>query len=167
MKAQKKRVGISLVDDALIDTCRMLMEQKNNCARIFEPIDFLVGKHGPEGALEMRAANDMHDTDFGIAFGPQSNAQIAQLIAQAGSVLFNGAMGFAARPETCASTFAILNAMATSSAYTCVAGGDAVAAAHTCKVADRLSYLSTGGGATVAYLAGIPLPGLLALQSDR
>ncbi len=167
MKAQGKKVGISLVDDVLIDTCRMLMEQQQkNHAHYFEPIDFLVGMHGPEGALEVRTANDLRETDFGIAFGPQSTAKLSQLIAQAGSVLFNGAMGFATRPETRASTFAILDAMAVSPAYTCVAGGDAVAAVHTCKLADRLSYLSTGGGATLTYLAGMPLAGLHALQSD-
>ncbi len=161
LKALGKPVGKSLVDDARLETCKELLEQAHQYnVKIFFPLDYQIAQGSFEGPLSHVDADQFSRDGVGIAIGPKTYALFGDVIRNSETIFYNGLMGAVARKETLGGMEALLNAMAASHGFSVIAGGDSVAAAELLGYADDLSYLSTGGGATLSYLSGTPLPGL-------
>jgi phosphoglycerate kinase len=98
--------------------------------------------------------------DIIISVGPKTIAELQKAIARANTIIINGLPGFEELPSTMHSTHALLTAITNSHAYTVLCGGDSIARAQEYSVLSHFTYVSTGGGATITYLAGQLLPGL-------
>jgi phosphoglycerate kinase len=127
------------------------------------PIDLQVADQSIDGALSIVDVQAIPNTSVGISIGPKTIELYRQKITQAKTIFYNGLMGFQERPETLQGMHALLQAMTNSHAFTSVGGGDTVGAAESLGFADSLSFCSTGGGTTLSYLSGQPLPGIEAL----
>jgi len=161
LKAIGKPVGNSLVDDRMLETCRTILKhtEQQNISVMF-PVDFQVVRGNIDGSLAIVSANAITTNDIGISIGPLTMQEWKPIIKQAGTVFFNGSIGFANKSETLNGMKAALHAMTQSAGTTIIAGGDSVAVAHDLGLDNQIDYLSTGGGATLAYLSGQELPGL-------
>lgn len=159
LKAADTHVGLSVVDDLLLEHARSIMQcaQKKNIALLF-PHDYLAAHQHPQPPFftTTHLENDM----VGIAIGPRTVASFIELLSNAQTLFFNGPMGFAEFPETQESTCALLRAMARTSAYSVLGGGDSLAVVTQAGVRDAFSYISTGGGAMLAFLSDQSLPAL-------
>jgi phosphoglycerate kinase len=161
LKALNKPVGKSLVADNMIDTCKKIIHHAENAhVKLIFPRDYQVAYDSLDGPLAITAASALGNNEIGISIGPKSVEQLRSIIDQAKTIFLNCAMGFAERPETRKSTTEIINAMAQSSAHTVIAGGDSVDTALDTRDHSRISHLSSGGGAALAYLSDKLLPGL-------
>jgi phosphoglycerate kinase len=164
MKAQGLPVGKSLVDDSLVDCCKdIIARSAQTKTKIVMPIDLQVAAGSWNGPLSDKKINQLALDDVGVALGALSTKRYISEIAQAGTLFFNAAMGFSQRPETLGAAKALIEAIGASSAYGVIGGGDSVALANNCVRGPGIKYLSTGGGATLTYLSGEPLPGLAVL----
>jgi len=161
LKAIGEPVGNSLVDNQMLETCKTILKQteQQNVSVMF-PVDFQVAQGSIGGSLAIVSANAITTNDIGISIGPQTIQAWEPIIKQAGTVFFNGSIGFSDKPATLNGMKAILYSMTQSAGTTIIAGGDSVAATHNLGFVNQIGYLSTGGGATLAYLSGQKLPGL-------
>lgn len=159
MKAQQKQVGSSLVADNEVSIAQELLNSPAHTKLQF-PTDYQVAHKSIRGALSIIPADAFTFNMMGIAIGPKSVKEYIKAIEKAGTIFFNGPMGFIERPETMEATYALLSAMADSKATTIVAGGDSVAAAYHCGAAPKIDHLISGGGAALAVLSNFSLPGL-------
>ena len=164
MKAIGIGVGNSLVNPQSRALCRSIMEraQQHNC-QIIMPVDIQVADGSLAGSLSIVDAQKIPNSSIGISIGPETIELYTKEILQAKTIFYNGLMGFQERPETLQGMHAILQAMSLSHAFTVIGGGDTVGATESLNLANSLSFCSTGGGATLNYLSGQPLPGLEAL----
>ncbi|MGE0010281.1 MAG: phosphoglycerate kinase [Candidatus Babeliales bacterium] len=159
MKAQGKKIGASCVADDVLSTAKNIL-QSDDARKLIFPSDYLVAQDSFNGPLSIINATDFQKNLVGIAIGPRTTTQFTEIIQTAGTVFFNGPMGFKERKETREASCALLAAMAKSPAYTMIAGGDSVETAMTCDIANTINQLSTGGGACLAFLSDGLLPGL-------
>lgn len=165
MKALHKNIGKSLVDDAMLTTCKEILDKAEYAhVPITLPIDYHIAIDSPDGPLQIIKADAFAQNNVGISIGPETVSEYTAIINQAKIVFFNCAMGFADRPETLESAKKIIAAMAQSSAKTIIAGGDSVDIALDTPHHSRITHLSTGGGAALAYLSGTMLPGLIPFE---
>lgn len=149
------------MDDATLETCKEIIEiARERNVKIMFPIDYQIAQGSFEGTLSYADADHFPDNGVGISIGPKTYELFGAIIRSSQTTFYNGLMGAVARKETLDGMGAILNAMAHSSGFSVIGGGDSVAAAQMLGYADKISYLSTGGGATLSYLSGAPLPGL-------
>lgn len=161
LKARGKSVGKSLIDMNMIPTTKLIMQKiESQSKQLLFPLDYQIASGGPQGPLSIIQGDDLSADAFGISIGPQSVAYFKQPILHAKTIFFNAAMGFLNRPETLESTYQLLTLISQSNAFSVVAGGESVACVRRLGLEKKISYLSTGGGASLAYLAGEPLPGL-------
>jgi phosphoglycerate kinase len=110
--------------------------------------------------------DDVHADEMIVDIGPRSIEAFSAEIGKAGTVLWNGPMGVFEDPRFSAGTLAVARAMAESSATTVVGGGESVQAVEQAGLAEKLSHVSTGGGASLEFIEGKTLPGVAALRSD-
>lgn len=165
MKACGIDTGASLIDESLVARCKkMLTKTATTNTKLLLPTDLQVADGTVNGPLSYKAIEHLAPTDIGITLGPKSLALYKKELSRARTVFFNAAMGFAWRPETLQATQELIIALGTMSAYSVTGGGDSVAIARTCQLGNV--HLSTGGGATLTYLSGLPLPGLEAACSN-
>jgi len=165
-KALGKPVGKSLVEEESVELCQQILaDADKRDITIMLPIDYQITRNSLDNPLEYVDAESMPDDGIAISLGPKTIERYAQEISRAQTTLFNGAVGFLNRPETLDGIKALCTAMAKSVGQSIIAGGDAVAAARMFDCVQKISFLSTGGGATLAYLAGQPLPALETLKS--
>jgi phosphoglycerate kinase len=172
LKSLGKPVGQSLIDDSMLAMCKtiILKAESSNTPCLF-PVDYQVAydnqrKEQVDGPFSIVPANKFPHNAIGISIGPKTVELFAAEINQAKTIFLNCAMGFANKPETQESTKDIINAMATSSAKTVIAGGDSVDIALNTKNYQLINHLSTGGGAALAYLSDTLLPGLAAFEEE-
>jgi phosphoglycerate kinase len=154
-------VGESLVEPALVATCGRLLESGRD---IRVPTDLTV--LGPGGEVRQVGA-DVPDGWKALDIGPGSAAEFSDAITEARTVLWNGPMGVFEDPRFSAGTRAVAEAMAATSAFTVVGGGDSAAAVAALGLAGAMDHVSTGGGASLEYLEKGDLPGLEALRGGR
>lgn len=161
LKARNKKTGKSLVVHDAIKLCTNLLAQaaEKNVSIPF-PCDYQVAHKTIEGPLSIVAADHIPPDSIGIAIGPETASQYAALIRNSKTIFFTGLMGFLTRKETLKSVHTLFDAMTQAHGFSIVAGGDSTAAAQMLGVAHKISYLSTGGGASLTYLSGNKLPGL-------
>jgi phosphoglycerate kinase len=161
LKAQGIAMGKSLVDDDALDNVKNFVQKiTRENKKIILPEDLVVAKNSLQGSLRTTELTDIQSDEMAITIGPKTAQAMAEIIKSAGTVIYNGLMGTVSRKETLTGAQEIFTAMAHSSATTMIAGGDSIAAAQESGVAQKITYLSSGGGATLTYLAGIELPGL-------
>lgn len=167
LKSLGKPVGQSLVNDTTLALCKkIILEAENSGISYLFPVDYQIAYHSIDGPLATVPASAFPDDAIGISIGPKTITQFSTEINNAKTVFLNCAMGFADRPETRESTKRIINAMATSSAKTVIAGGDSVDVALSTKNYQLIDHLSSGGGAALAYLSDTLLPGLAAFEEE-
>jgi phosphoglycerate kinase len=166
LKARGLNVGTSLVEDDSLDVARELLAQAESTGRtILLPVDATVAA-SPDDAANARTVSveDIGDTDAMLDIGDATVAAFAEQIATARTVVWNGPMGLFEKAPFDRGTRAIAEAVAASSAYSVVGGGDSVAALQQMGLADQISHISTGGGASLEFLEGRTLPGVAALE---
>ncbi|MEJ2730302.1 MAG: phosphoglycerate kinase [Deltaproteobacteria bacterium] len=171
-KAQGKEIGKSLLEEDKIDLAGELLEQ--GAEKIILPVDCLVSDtfdfdERRVGVLKEVAADRIPATEFGLDIGSKSIEKFQSFISAAKTVVWNGPMGVFEIEETAKGTYAIANALAEATANgatTVIGGGDSASAIHKAGVADKVSHVSTGGGASLELMEGKVLPGVAAL-SDK
>lgn len=166
MKAQNISVGKSLVKNNLIKECLQILEKaKTSSCKLLFPQDYLVAKDSFDGPLSYTQNNAVPSDAMAISIGKKTVFALKKIINNANIIFLNGSMGFSEKPHTMESMNQLLKALNTTHATTIIAGGDTVYYAKTQKMLTHISYISTGGGATISYLSGEQLPGLQALKN--
>ncbi|MGC9972225.1 MAG: phosphoglycerate kinase [Bryobacteraceae bacterium] len=159
MRAQGKPTGKSLVEEDKVDLAKELLSKG---AQLTLPVDHVVAAELKEGA-SFEVVETIPDGMMGLDIGPKTVALYEEAIAKAKSIIWNGPMGVFEKPPFDAGTVAVAKAVAASGALSVVGGGDSEKAVKAAGVADKISHISTGGGASLEYLSGIELPGVAAL----
>ena len=166
LKAQGKEVGHSLVDDEKLDYCKdMLAKAETLGKELLLPIDTVVADHFPD-PIDGEIATEVVDVDHipaemqGLDIGPKTAELFADKVRTAKTVVWNGPMGVFENPTLAAGTNAVAKALAETDATTIIGGGDSAAAIKQLGFADKVSHVSTGGGASLEFLEGNGLPGV-------
>jgi len=161
------KVGKSLCEPDLLDTARKIVaDAKARGAEIPLPVDVVTAKQFlPDAIAEVKAVDAVAEDDLILDIGPQTAAQYAQLIANAGTVVWNGPVGVFEFEAFSKGTEALARAIATSPAFSIAGGGDTLAAVDKFDIAKDVSYISTGGGAFLEFLEGKTLPAVAALAA--
>jgi phosphoglycerate kinase len=162
LKSQGEAVGKSLVEDHKLDLAKKLLN--NLGSKLVLPMDHIVVSEIAPGAPH-EAVRTIPDDKIGVDIGPETAEQFAQAIAGAKMVIWNGPMGIFEQPPFDSGTVAVAKAVAASGAISIVGGGDSEKAIKAAGVADKITHISTGGGASLEFLAGIQLPGVVALET--
>src|SRR2546427_1207329 len=170
LKADGQPIGKSLVEDDKIDLARRLREEaRQKKFALLLPVDHVVGaEFKADTATQTVSTSATPDGWMGLDIGPKTIDTYKQKIAGAKTIVWNGPMGVFEMPAFARGTLEIAKAVAaatTSGATSIVGGGDSVAAVHQSGVADKISHMSTGGGASLEFLAGRKLPGVEALTN--
>ncbi|MFZ4701289.1 MAG: phosphoglycerate kinase [Candidatus Methylumidiphilus sp.] len=166
LKAMGNNVGKSLCEDDLVPTAQALIEKmKARGASIPIAVDVVVGKNfdANEPAV-LKAASAVADDEMILDIGPQSAQELADIIMNAGTVVWNGPVGVFEFDQFAEGTKTIANAIATTKAFTLAGGGDTIAAIQKYGIYDKVSYISTAGGAFLEYLEGKVLPAVAILE---
>ncbi|GAB4345980.1 MAG: phosphoglycerate kinase [Gammaproteobacteria bacterium] len=159
-------VGKSLYEADLVDEARRLTEAaRARGGDIPVPVDVVCGKEFSETATaELKAVDEVADDDMIFDIGPETAARFAKILKQAGTIVWNGPVGVFEFDQFGAGTEALARAIAESDAFSIAGGGDTLAAVDKYGVADRISYISTGGGAFLEFLEGKKLPAVEILE---
>lgn len=168
LKAQEINIGKSLVEDSLIEDAKSFLEAaKNSSTEILLPIDQVVADEFSADATTQIVATEHIPADtMGLDIGPETIKLYNNTIRNAKMCLWNGPMGVFELEPFAKGTFAIAEVLAESDAISIVGGGDSVAAVKLSGVADKMSHISTGGGALLEYLEGRELPGVSILKDS-
>ncbi len=168
IKAQGGKIGGSLLDEERIGLAKELLEKaKAKGVKLLLPVDNLAGDaFSNDCNIKVVDAYDIPDGFQGMDIGPKSIELFSAEIANAKTVVWNGPMGVFEMPNFAEGTLAIAKALAASDATTIIGGGDSAAAVTQMGLADKMSHISTGGGASLEFLEGKELPGVAALN-DR
>ena len=172
LKAQGYSIGTSLVDNEKLDYCRdMLAKAKENGVKLLLPVDTVCAASFPnpiDAEIETVTVDStaIPEDMMGLDIGPKTRELFANEVLGAKTVVWNGPMGVFENPTLAAGTIAVAKAMAETEATTIIGGGDSAAAVNTLGFGDKMSHISTGGGASLEYLEGIDLPGIAAM-TDR
>jgi len=159
-------VGKSLYEADLIDTAKKLTaDAQSRGGDIPVPSDVVCAKEFAESAAaELKAASDVADDDMVFDIGPDSAKELAEILKNAGTIVWNGPVGVFEFDQFGEGTKAIANAIAESPAFSIAGGGDTLAAVSKYNIADKVSYISTGGGAFLEFLEGKKLPAVEILE---
>ena len=165
-------VGTSLLDNEKIDYCReMLARAEAKGVKLLLPVDCKIAADFPNPidapiAVEVVAADSIPDDKMSLDIGPATAALFAEEVKNAKTVVWNGPMGVFENPVLAEGTIAVAKALAETDATTIIGGGDSAAAVNTLGFGDKMSHISTGGGASLEFLEGKELPGIVAM-SDK
>ena len=168
LKAQGLEVGKSLVDDEKIDYCKEMMAKAEKLGKnLYLPIDTTVADGFPnpidaEIEVSVVAADAIPADKEGLDIGPATCEKFAEAVKTAKTVVWNGPMGVFETPILAKGTIAVAQALADTDATTIIGGGDSAAAVNQLGFADKMTHISTGGGASLEFLEGKDLPGVVA-----
>ena len=160
--ARGEPAGRSLVEPDKIDLARELLASAGD--KLLLPLDHVVATELKEGA-DYQVVEQIPDGSMALDIGPTTTARYAEVIAGARTIIWNGPMGVFEKPPFDRGTVAIARAVADSGATSVVGGGDSEKAVKVAGVAAKISHISTGGGASLEFLAGLELPGVAALSN--
>ena len=168
LKAKGYEIGASLVDDEKIEYCKEMMEKAEKLGKsLLRPVDAVVAKAFPspidaEIEVEVFAADSIPAERMGLDIGPKTAETYAEAVKTAKTVVWNGPMGVFENPVLAKGTIAVAKALAETDATTIIGGGDSAAAVNQLGYGDKMSHISTGGGASLEFLEGKELPGVAA-----
>ncbi|SDE45096.1 phosphoglycerate kinase [Desulfuromonas thiophila] len=167
LRAQGSEVGTSLVETEQLELARSLMEQARvKGVQLLLPSDHRVAPAFAKDAPVSLCDNAAFPADqMGLDIGPQTAERYAEVIAHAATVIWNGPMGVFEFPAFAQGTFAVAQALAASTALSIIGGGDSVSAVNQAGLNDKMTHISTGGGASLEFLEGKILPGVAALTN--
>ena len=171
LKAQGKEIGKSLVDDSKIDYCKEMMEKAEKLGKkLLLPVDTTIAAEFPnpiDAPIEVSTVSvDEIPVDMeGMDIGPKTAALYAEAVKSAKTVVWNGPMGIFENPTLAKGTIAVAEALAETDATTIIGGGDSAAAVNQLGFGDKMSHISTGGGASLEFLEGKELPGVAAANN--
>jgi phosphoglycerate kinase len=166
LKSQGKHIGNSLCEEDKLDLARDLLarDSAGGSSKIVLPVDAIASTGAEdEASAHPVQADQIPDGEMGLDIGPKTIGQYAAIIGSARTIVWNGPMGVFEKNAFASGTFAIARAVAESKAVSIIGGGDSAAAVAKAGVADRVTHISTGGGASLEFLAGQILPGVAAL----
>ena len=170
LAAKGYSIGKSLVDSEKIDYCKeMMAKAEAKGVKLLLPVDAVVAASFPnpidaEIEVETVAADAIPADKMGLDIGEKSQALFAEAVKSAKTVVWNGPMGVFENPTLAKGTIAVAQALADSTAVTIVGGGDSAAACEQLGFADKITHISTGGGASLEFLEGLELPGIACLE---
>ncbi len=174
LKAQGGSVGTSLVDDEKIDYCKEMIAKAQSMGKeLLLPVDTVIAKEFPDPIdapvdVKTVSSKEIPADMMGLDIGTQTRKLFAEKIANAKTVIWNGPMGVVETPTLAAGTIAVAQALADAKgATTIVGGGDSAAACTTLGFADRITHISTGGGASLELFEGKVLPGIACLNEKN
>jgi phosphoglycerate kinase len=166
LKAQGAGVGDSLVDEEALGTAADLLKEGGSCLHL--PEDIVIGdRFEANAASKVMAVGPIPQGWRILDIGPETVKAYGKVISKAGTVVWNGPMGVFEFPRFAEGTFGLARAIADSGAISIIGGGDSVAAIKQSGLEDRITHISTGGGASLEMLEGITLPGVAALQDKK
>jgi phosphoglycerate kinase len=167
LKATGKNIGKSLCEDDLVDTARALIEKMAaRGARIPIAVDVVCGKKFDENEpAVLKDASEVEDDDMIFDIGPKSAQQLADIIGKAGTIIWNGPVGVFEFDQFGGGTKTISMAIANAPGFSLAGGGDTIAAIQKYDIYDRISYISTAGGAFLEFLEGKTLPAVAMLEA--
>ncbi len=169
LKSQGKAIGRSLCEEDKLILARGLLTRSaaGGTSKIVLPVDAIASTSLDDAASAHRVpAGAIPEGEIGLDIGPETVKQYAEIIRSAKTIVWNGPMGVFEKDAFAAGTLAIAGAVANSKAVSVIGGGDSAAAVAKAGVGDRITHISTGGGASLEFLAGQVLPGVAAL-SDK
>ena len=166
MKCLGYNIGTSLLDADNVETAKeMMAKAEAKGVKFLIPVDNRVGKEYDENTENMVVDSDnIPDGWMGLDIGPKTEKLFADALVDAGTVIWNGPMGVSEWANFASGTIAVATAVANSNAISVIGGGDSVAAVTKLGFADKMSHISTGGGASLVFLEGKELPGIAALN---
>lgn len=166
LKVMGHQIGKSLVEDDFLDTAKnFLASAQAKGVKVILPVDHICAANFAEDAEPVLVdATDIPENLMGMDIGPKTTAAIVEALSTAKSVVWNGPMGVFEFASFAKGTGAVAQALAASDATTVVGGGDSVAAINKFGLAEKISHVSTGGGASLEFLEGKVLPGIKALE---
>ena len=168
LKAQGAEVGTSLVDDTKLDYCKEMLEKAEKLGKkLLLPVDTTIAAAFPnpidaEIAVEVVDSKAIPADMMGLDIGPKTAELYADAVKSAKTVVWNGPMGVFENPILAKGTIAVAKALAETDATTIIGGGDSAAAVNTLGYGDKMTHISTGGGASLEFLEGKELPGVMA-----
>ncbi len=170
LKAQGKEIGTSLVDDTKLDYCKEMIEKaKANGKKLLLPVDTTIADAFPDpidADIDVTVSDTIPADKMGLDIGTKTAELYAEAVKSAKTVVWNGPMGVFENPTLVKGTIAVAKALADTDATTIIGGGDSAAAVISLGFADKMSHISTGGGASLEYLEGKVLPGI-AVIADK
>lgn len=173
LKAKGYEIGKSLVDDEKLDYCKEMIEKAEKAGKqLLLPVDTAVAAGFPD-PIDAEIAVDYVDADkmpadkLGLDIGPKTAELYANAAKTAKTVVWNGPMGVFENPVLAKGTIAVAQALADTDATTIIGGGDSAAAVNQLGFADKMSHISTGGGASLEFLEGKSLPGVAAADDMK
>ena len=168
VKAQGGKVGKSLVDDSKLDYCKeMIAKAEKLGKKLLLPVDTVVADGFPDPIdrpdlkTEVVSTDAIPDDKEGLDIGPKTREMYADAVKSAKTVVWNGPMGVSENPVLAAGTVAVAEALAATDATTIIGGGDSAAAVNNLGFGDKMTHISTGGGASLEFLEGKELPGVI------
>ena len=168
IKAQGNEIGTSLVDESKIDYCKEMIDKAAAAGKkLLLPIDTVTTDHFPD-PIDGDIATEIVDSDkipadkMGMDIGPKTIELYSEAVKNAKTVVWNGPMGVFENPTLAKGTKAVAQALADTDATTIIGGGDSAAAVNQMGFGDKMSHISTGGGASLEFLEGKELPGVVA-----
>ena len=171
LKAQGQKVGRSRVEEDKLDLAREILKQaKTRNVKLLLPVDHIAADKIDASAKPhiIAVGEPIPDNLMGLDIGPETVEQFSEEVSRAATIIWNGPMGVFEMPPFAKGTFKIARAVAENAGATSiVGGGDSVSAVKAAGVADKISHISTGGGASLEFLEGKTLPGVEALSSKR
>lgn len=168
LKAQGKEIGKSLVDDSKLDYCKEMMDKAKSLGKeLLLPVDTTIAASFPDpidGPIKVsNVSADAIPADMeGLDIGTETAKLYADAVKNAKTVVWNGPMGVFENPTLAAGTIAVAKSLAETDATTIIGGGDSAAAVNQLGFGDKMSHISTGGGASLEFLEGKELPGVAA-----
>ncbi len=169
LAAKGYSVGTSLLDEEKIDYCKeMLTRAEQKGVKLLLPVDCTIAKEFPDpidAPIDVKVVDaDKIPADWmGLDIGPRTAELFANEVKNAGTVVWNGPMGVFENPTLAKGTIAVAKALAETKGTTIIGGGDSAAAVNTLGFGDKMSHISTGGGASLEFLEGKELPGIAAM----
>jgi phosphoglycerate kinase len=162
-KAQGREIGKSLVEEDYIDYANeMVAKAKEKGVNFLLPVDTVVAKEFSNDAEYRVVEGDMDPEEMGLDIGPKTREIYAEAVKTAKTVVWNGPMGVFEMPNFAKGTVAVAEALAGIDAITIIGGGDSAAAVNQLGFGDKMTHISTGGGASLEFLEGKELPGVVA-----
>ena len=173
LAAKGYEVGTSLVDTEKLDYCKeMMAKAESKGVKLLLPVDTAVAASFPNPIdapieVQMVAADAMPAGQMGLDIGPETEKLFADAVMASKTVVWNGPMGVFENPVLAAGTLAVAKAMAEADATTVIGGGDSAAAVMQLGFGDKMTHISTGGGASLEFLEGLELPGVACLMDKE